>query len=242
MVNLGDYYRHYRYLPFKMVKKEDIKKVRSHSVSPDYEILKFQYADIAKRKLRDLVLSNLPYGKPRFMTLTYAIPEFSNMQAKHDLKLFIKRLRYHLEELGFNRDFRYIAVPEQHDSDSTNEERRYSYHFHVILFDLPYINTTFYSDNWKHGFIKINLIKGSAFRTAHYLTKYLTKTTTHKRGQRRYLVSRNVYRPQEVTLLDLPLMLYKKGANYNLGTNKSVRVDYYQTYDIFLSKLSPTIH
>lgn len=228
MVMLGDFYRHYRYAPFKLIKSYP-KKVRSSTPSDDYEKNKAYYADVSRRTLRDLVLSNLHYGNPRFITLTYASPQFSNSSAKRDFKTFIQRLRYHLGELGHNENFRYIAVPEQHDSTSTNEERRYSYHFHVVLFDLPYISTTFYSNNWKHGFIKINLIKGSPFGTAFYLTKYLSKQTTHERSQRRYLVSRNIHRPQEVQFNNLPILEFKKAVNYHTFTGSDIRIDYYQT-------------
>lgn len=230
MVNLGDYYRHYRYSPFKIIKTDVKKNLRTAEVSSRYEDMRDYYSNVSRRTLRDLVLCNLNYGNPRFITLTYAFPQFDNLTAKLDFKKFIMRLRYHLEELGYNRDFRYIAVPEQHDSSDTNDTRRYSYHFHVILFDLPYISTTFYSDNWKHGFIKINLIKGSPFKTAHYLTKYLSKQTTHERGQRRYLVSRNIQRPKLVQTYQLPILMYKKGVNYHTFTGSDIRIDYYETY------------
>lgn len=229
MICLGEYYRHYIYSPFRLIKVDDKKKLRTKKQSEDYEKNKEYYADVARRSLRDIVLCNLPYGNPRFLTLTYALPQFSNEGAKKDLKLFIKRLRYHLEEVKHNKRFRYIAVPEQHDSKDTNENRRYSYHFHIILFDLPYINTKFYGEIWQHGFIRINLIKGSAFRTASYLTKYLSKGTIHKRGERRYLVSRNVYRPEIVSFDKVPVLMYVKGVNYTSFTGSMVRVDYYKT-------------
>ena len=227
IICLGEYYRHYIYSPFKLIRLDE-KKGRTKLDTDEYEKNKQYYAEVAKRCLRDIVLSNLPYGKPRFMTLTYASPQFSNQKAKENLKLFIKRLRYHLEEQGHDHRFRYIAVSEQHDSETTDETRRYSYHFHILLFDLPYLRTAFYAEIWKHGFIKINLIRGSAFSTASYLTKYLTKTTAHKRGERRYLVSRNVYRPKEVSFDQLPILFYVKGVNYPTFTGSMVRVDYYK--------------
>lgn len=234
MVQLGDYYRHYRYDSPKLVKSLP-KKVRTKLVSSSYEVNRLFYSDIAKRNLRDIVLSNLNYGNPRFITLTYATPEFSNSKAKLDFKKFIMRLRYHLEELGYNRNFRYIAVPEQHDSEDTSSTRRFSYHFHIILFDLPYISTTFYSKNWTHGFIKINLIKGSPFSTAYYLTKYLSKQTTHKRCERRFLVSRNIQRPKQIHFHNIPTLMYKKGVNYNTSTGSKIRIDYYENYSPFLT-------
>lgn len=228
-INLGDYYRHYIYSPFCLITKQP-KRLRSSLISEKYDENKEYYANCAKRKLRDIVISNLPYGKPRFITLTYASPEFSSSKSKRDFKTFIQRLRYHLGELGHDSQFRYIAVPEEHNSDSTATDRIHSYHFHVILFDLPYIDTTFYARTWSHGFIKINLIKGSAFSTAFYLTKYLSKTTLHKRCERRYLVSRNIYRPREVYPVNLPALKYNKGSNYKTFSGSSVRVDYYQLY------------
>lgn len=231
MIQLGDFYRLYTYDPFKLIKSDSIhKKGRPVQISENYDKNKELYAENARRSLRDLVLSNLDYGNPRFITLTYATPKFDIKLVKRDFKVFIQRLRYHLRELGNNFNFRYISVPEQHDSDSTNPDRRYSYHFHVILFDLPYINTTFYSSTWKHGFIKINLIKGSPFATAYYLTKYLTKTDSHIRGQRRYLVSKNINRPKEIPIINMPLLYHKKTAHYNSFTGSTVRIDYYETY------------
>ncbi|ARM72089.1 hypothetical protein LMxysn_0454 [Listeria monocytogenes] len=47
--------------------------------------------------------------------------------------------------------FDYIAVPEM--------QKRGAYHFHILLFGLPYIHTSKYAKIWKNGFVKINKVE-----------------------------------------------------------------------------------
>lgn len=140
----------------------------------------------ATRRLRDLIYSNLPSRctSARFVTLTYAIPQFSLSQVKADFNLFIKRLRYHL-----SLDFRYIAVPEKHKSGA--------YHIHYIIFDTGFIPSDQLSNIWSKGFVRINLISGDTSKIANYLAKYLTKDYLLS-GTRRFMTSHNINRPYEV--------------------------------------------
>jgi len=170
------------------------------------------YYKRTKTKLNNLILSNLPYGAPKFLTLTYRNAEFNKEKAQNDFKNFIKRLKY-----TTNIQIRYIAVPEEHNSKSTKSDRVHSYHFHVLIFDLPYISAKVYSEVWRHGFIKINSVRGDEMRMASYLSKYLSKTE-HVKGSKRYLASRNLIKPQIVQFTDLPLVEFVKTISYNRFT------------------------
>jgi len=177
----------------------------------------------SKRKLKALLLCNIPYGNTKFLTLTYRTPQFNETQAKLDFKNFIKRLRYHTKT-----KIRYIAVHEEHDSALTQTERAHSYHFHVLISDLDYISAKVYADIWKHGFIKINRVKGDTFKMSAYITKYLTKQTTHNKFQRRFLYSKNCYRPRHITVQEVPLLVYEYTRRYNNWTGGTARCDIYK--------------
>lgn len=226
IVRFGDYFYHYSYSPLRLFGRSFNNHVIVDKIEKNEEQLrKYQllYAYSSKKTLRDLILCNLPYGQPKFLTLTYATPQHNETQAKLDFKNFIKRLRYHTK-----CQLRYIAVPETHNSIDTRPDRLYSYHFHILIFDLSYISAKVYADIWRHGFIKINRVHDDHIRMSYYLSKYLTKTGEHKKYQRRFLTSRNVFRPVSISFVDLPLLEYQHTRRYTRFTGGNTRCDIYK--------------
>ena len=163
----------------------------------------------SKRRLRDLIYSNVDptaisdpkimrinkirrnVKLPLFVTLTYREPKFSPLEVKNDFKTFMKRLNYHLNT---TENIRYIAVPEKHQSVYTQANRFGSYHYHMLVFDISFIDNKQLTEIWGHGFTYIKETYGSAEMIAHYVCKYLTKDLSIDCGHR-FLISRNIKRP-----------------------------------------------
>lgn len=189
---------------------------------------------VSKRKLRDLVYTNFgidpqPQQFPLFLTLTYSKPEFSPFKTKNDLKLFIMRLKY---RLGIN--FRYIAVPEKHQSEATKLYRFGSFHYHILLFDMPYIYTknnktirelqNIITEVWRFGFSFLKRTYGSPSSVAGYIVKYLNKDLSIECG-RRYLASHNCLKPVIVENLSTDLTLeFITSSSYTLLSGEELKL------------------
>lgn len=152
----------------------------------------------SRRRLRDLIFCNLSDSKSivsgKFVTLTYRTPQFSPTIVKSDFALFIKRFRYYLDDL----DFRYIAIPEKHQSSRTATDRYGSYHFHVLIFDTGFLDNADLTSIWSHGFVYVKKLYGDSTAIANYVAKYVTKDLSIDFG-RRFLYSRNCYKPEETS-------------------------------------------
>lgn len=222
----GNYIYHNSYSPLRVLSGEIRKKVilpKEERTEEEKNLSKKISLARSKSTLKKLVLCNLPYGQPKFLTLTYRNPQFNETEAKRDFKNFIKRLKYHTKV-----QLRYIAVPEEHNSSLTRPDRLHSYHFHILIFDLSYIPASVYSDVWSHGFIRINRIDLNYMRVATYISKYISKQSSLPVSSRRFLTSRNIYRPREVNIYDLPLLEYESSRRYNRFTGGVVRCDIYK--------------
>lgn len=180
----------------------------------------------SRRRLRDLIFTNFGinahlYTFPLFLTLTYRIPQFSPSQAKADLSLFVKRLRY---RLGIN--FRYIAIPEKHQSNKTSFDRYGSFHYHILLFDVDFLHANDLTDCWGKGFCYVKRCYGDSFRVAYYVTKYLTKDLSIETG-RRYLASFNCLKPTIIesdSLSTVPTLAFVSSSTYTLLSGQIMRL------------------
>jgi len=93
----------------------------------------------------------------------------------------------------FGKQFKYIAVPEF--------QQRGAVHYHVIIFDSPYIPNAELNNMWGHGYSFIEKSYTDVFHLSNYMTKYLTKERDRRLyGKRAYFPSRSLLRP--VTTLD----------------------------------------
>ena len=223
---LGEYVYHYEYSPLYLV-SNNLKILSSYHERTPEELQDLQkiYIKKSKKTLKELILCNLPNGQAKFLTLTYASPEFNKKKANNDFKNFIKRLKY-----STKINLRYIAVSEEHDSQATKSDRVHSYHFHVLIFDLPFLSAKVYSEVWTHGFIKINRVFGDNIRMANYVAKYLSKCPSEK-YHKRYLSSRNLVKPSTVSLNSLPLLEFVSACRYNRFAGGVVHREVYKIYN-----------
>lgn len=164
----------------------------------------------SSRRLRDYVYCNVDESVGGlFLTLTYRTPMFDSRLIKKHQNLFIKRLKYRLSS-----NFRYIIIPEKHISDKTRLDRYGSYHFHLLIFDINYIDNKLLTETWSFGFCYIKRLYGGSSRIAQYVAKYLTKDMSIDSG-RRFTVSRNCFKPQPVSdLSTLPPLVALHTSTY----------------------------
>lgn len=144
-----------------------IPKTRNHHDIPitDQETITRISSNRAKHQVRRLIIGNIYHYqqyRPTFLTLTYKENMQDLRQANKDFRLFIKRLDYQT-----GQKLRYIAVPEY--------QERGAIHYHILLFNLPYLKGELIEKIWRHGSTDIRL----AYRGKgifNYMTKYLTKS------------------------------------------------------------------
>lgn len=134
------------------------------------------------------------YGdiRPKFITFTFA----GNLK---DLKVanriwgkFIKRLNYRVYGKKCN-ELQYGVVPQF--------QKRGAVHYHVIFFNMPYIDNEELAEIWGQGFIKINAIDNIK-NVGAYVCKYMSSNFDDERlvGEKCYFFSRGVKRPEKIYL------------------------------------------
>jgi hypothetical protein len=160
------------------------------------DIVKFKKMDTKRRKdsfsrarqnLFRLVQANVNvYGKykPVFVTLTFA-ENISDLDvANIKLKYFFTKLKNHI---GYR--VKYVCVPEF--------QKRGAVHYHIVFFNLPFIDKSVLQDLWSNGWTRIEGVNTISSMSA-YLAKYLTKDTFFSQkfyGRRCYFSSRGLIRP-----------------------------------------------
>lgn len=179
-----------------------------------------------KRKIFDIErLIDCNYNdKSTFLTLTFARNLEDLPEANKEFNLFIKRLKYYLKKLDeaneddeTDENTEDVKVDETDETDENTEDdeekeslkyisiwerqERGAIHYHVIMFNLPFIEAKKIEEIWKNGFIKINLIKDEDKATGSvstYLTKYFVKDIAERvREKKAYFSSRNLEKPKE---------------------------------------------
>lgn len=165
------------------------KKTNENPIATDR---KQEYINQSKRDLRRQIEANLNQGKQydKFLTLTFAKNITDKEYCLMKYRSFIKSLQ---RSYG---DIKYITVLEK--------QKRGAYHFHIILFDFPYIDLEVLNNKWKYGYTDIKIIKNNSFikngrryEFSGYLVKYLGKDFggSNEKKQRRYYKSRNLKKP-----------------------------------------------
>lgn len=141
----------------------------------------------ARRSVRRLINANVDaWGeKSKFLTLTFAENVQDVKQANYEFKKFRQRLEYDLKI-----KLKYVGVIEF--------QKRGAIHYHVIFFNLPYIQSNDLERIWGNGFIKINAID-HVDNIGAYITKYMTKDNNDDRliGKKSYFTSRGLKEPIE---------------------------------------------
>jgi hypothetical protein len=115
--------------------------------------------------------------------------------ANREYRKFIKRFGYHV---GDNESYiKYVVVPEF--------QKRGAVHYHLVIFNLPYIKAKIIARIWSHGYVKINAID-EVDNVGAYVCKYMTKDVLDGKedklaGQKCYFRSRDLIEPKEIRLL-----------------------------------------
>jgi hypothetical protein len=147
----------------------------------------------ARNTLFRLVESNIrAHGKykPVFVTLTYSDNISQLRECNKNFKNFLKRLNYMIAN-GSGESLKYVAVPEW--------QKRGAVHYHIVFFNLPYIDKFLLEDTWGHGTTNIQVVKKIRSMGA-YLAKYFSKACHDSRlyGQKAYMCSRGLKRPIDI--------------------------------------------
>ena len=137
----------------------------------------------AARTVRRLVNSNIAINS-KFLTLTFADHVTDLKKANYEFKKFKQRFVYYLWVR-----IKYLCVPE-----FTKKGR---IHYHVVLFNLPFVKNKTLQSIWSNGFIKINKID-NCDNVGAYVSKYMTKDNEQMIEEKSYFTSRNLEKPLEI--------------------------------------------
>jgi hypothetical protein len=124
----------------------------------------------------------------KFLTLTFADEIVDPLEGNKKFTLFIKRLNWLLFKTK-KSVIKYLAVIEFMPKSK-------KVHYHVLLFNLPYIERIIdkFNEAWGHGYL---LIKAAPDKNVgRYFTKYITKSDDEKlRKKKSFFCSRNLIKP-----------------------------------------------
>jgi hypothetical protein len=100
---------------------------------------------------------------------------------------FVKRLNYFVFKTK-RCQLKYLSVIEF--------QKRGATHYHILLFNFPFIRKEHIERVWREGFIKIKAVD-KVRNISAYMTKYLVKGFSDKRldGKKRYFTSRGLIKP-----------------------------------------------
>jgi len=113
------------------------------------------------------------------------IPDLSTTNPM--LTLFIKRFNYELGEK--DAYLKYVSIPEW--------QERGAVHYHVALFNMPFVPHKALTEIWGHGHIWLTRTDRTR-SVGRYLTKYMTKGFGDQRfkGHNRYTPAKGLHRPK----------------------------------------------
>lgn len=186
---------------YKLTEKEINNRKCSES-NPDDADSRERSLKRAKANLRRLINANVgQYGKEftaKFLTLTFKENIQDIEQANYEFQKYIKRLNYYC--FGTKKaNLKYTCVIEF--------QKRGAIHYHVIIYNMPFIKANDIASVWGNGFIKINKID-DVDNVGAYVGEYLGQAEKGQghdieddrlRGQKTYFSSRGLYKPIEIT-------------------------------------------
>ena len=134
----------------------------------------------------------------KFLTLTFKEDITDFKSANYEFKKFHQRVSY---RIGYR--LKYTVVVQFQDGErkgGIEGGRGGVIHFHVVLYNMPFIPADELSKIWGQGFIKINAIDNVNNLGAYVVGGYLCKKLDDIRydGQKRYFSSRGLYEPLEI--------------------------------------------
>lgn len=167
----------------------------------------------------------------KFMTLTFKEKIENVTYTNYEFSKYIKRLNFYLYHVK-KQCLKYIAVWEK--------QKRGAIHYHIILFDLPFIKTKKLQEIWGHGFVKINKIDvDSKDNRGRYVSKYFSKDIDDKTyKQKSFFKSQNLIMPITTRMTQHELFDF---SNENVVFSKiySRKVpDFYKPLNIGIENIS----
>lgn len=152
-----------------------------------------------KNTLRRLINANTgQWGKERekFFTLTFKKNEINHAAANADFRSFIKKLNYKLFKK--HSGLKYVCVVER--------QQRGALHYHIILFNMPYVPHKELLELWGHGAVTINAID-HVDNVGAYVMKYMEKEMNEMQSEKSakvkdkklYFASRGLHKPKEIS-------------------------------------------
>ncbi|MFZ2539948.1 MAG: hypothetical protein WAX04_13795 [Oscillospiraceae bacterium] len=154
----------------------------------------------ARNEIRRLVNTNVSQYcdengnayMPVFLTLTFSENIQDIAWANNEFRKFIKRLGNHIAHDQCY--LKYLAVIEF--------QKRGAVHYHLIIFNLPYMPVKEISEIWRYGYIWINAVD-HVDNLGAYVVKYMNKDNDDERlaGHKCYFSSRGLYKPKEIKAL-----------------------------------------
>lgn len=193
---------------------------RDHS-NTDEDTKQKHYANTNQKRrdtIRRLACCNFDNTYDKFLTLTFADNKTDVKECNILFKAFIRKLK------TYKSDLKYLAVIEF--------QQRGAVHYHVLL-NIPYIPQQKLQDLWGNGFVFINAIS-HVDNIGAYIVKYMTKDNkdTRLRGQKAYLFSRNLTKPEKVinhNLNDFDIIEKKIYDKYNLDKIRPIYASNFDT-------------
>lgn len=151
---------------------------------------KGKYYREKRHDIRRLIEMNYKKWSTKFITLTFSEHITDVEDANYEFKKFIQRLKRKLDN-----PLKYLAVWER-----TKKNR---IHYHMVIFDLKYIEWQTLEKVWGNGFIKINDISHvESQNVGRYIAKYFSKDVDFKDYKKKaFFTSRNLKKPKKRTLL-----------------------------------------
>lgn len=183
----------------KKVNDEEIEEIKEIDIIEEQEEKTRGIESIKKSKtnLRRLINSNLDQyqEKDKFLTLTYANEMKDRNKAYVDLKRFLEKVRYH-----FGKQVQYIGVMELQDGsrrkDKDKTKATNNIHWHLLIFNMPYVKKKELQRLWGKGIIDIRKIENYK-DIAGYLANYLgDEILLSKKEKKSYTTSKNLIRPK----------------------------------------------
>ena len=151
-----------------------------------------------RNTLRRLINANAGKWNERdkFFTLTFEKNITDHEQANALFREFIKRLNRKI--LKKQSGLKYVCVVER--------QERGALHYHLVMFNMPYMSVADLAEIWGHGFVSINAID-HVDNLGAYVVKYMEKTmcemqnkkTAKVKDKKMYFTSLGLHKPVEIS-------------------------------------------
>lgn len=148
-----------------------------------------------KQSLRRTINANIGKWSERdkFFTLTFAENLTDQGKANKEFSKFMERLNYKIfKKLS---GLKYVCVVER--------QQRGAIHYHLVVFNMPFMPVEELAEIWGHGFVRINAIEGND-NVGAYVVKYMGKTaemdaekSAKEKNKKLYFASRGLNKPTE---------------------------------------------